>query len=513
MPITLKCAACGAEVEFEELSPMVEETCPGCLVKVRYRECDEQMAIPVSMSLPEEFAHVDLSSVADKSSLLVGRYKKTTEESEDENSVELVLARALESLAHSIGHLDERLTRHEQGGATVPDEKEEERSEVAVEEGTASDPVPEKDGSQTNGVKVVMGKGNGEDEDGKIVHLEPEEKEKFCGNGKANPVDARVLVRREAARAAHEFRREKHTQGDWDERAAPADRTGFSWLMSNYPKTTVAVSTVLVGALIMGTILWMEGLTAGRRANEELNLPAPQGTDLSRLMADDPAAATAETVVRGYLNATSAKAARPFVWESEAIKDKFERYFQPLSQPGSYELSLRQRVIGKDGKAQFFYRVGLPGEKARSLLVLPEGAMPKVFWEFFEEIGDMSWHEFFSERPTSPVEMRVWLYPVEQYVSGYDDKKKWQSYMLHDYAEKHKVLAYASRGLGDDWQISDALRNEPVSFNRHEAVMALLKLTYVKEFKTGEESGAVAEINDVLATSWLPERFRVEREK
>ena len=79
MPVTLKCAACGAEVEFEELSPELEKICPGCEVKVRYRKGDEHMAIPVSMSLPEEFTHVDLKSVASKSDLLVGRYKKQLE--------------------------------------------------------------------------------------------------------------------------------------------------------------------------------------------------------------------------------------------------------------------------------------------------------------------------------------------------------------------------------------------------------------------------------------------------
>ena len=490
---------------------MVEETCPGCLVKVRYRECDEQMAIPVSMSLPEEFAHVDLSSVADKSSLLVGRYKKTTEEPGNESSVELVLAKALEALAHSIGHLDERLTRHEQGGLPGPDDKQEGAAGEAASGGSHS--AGEKEGSHANEVKVVTDKGHGEAEDAEIVQLEPDEKGKFGANGKANPLDARVLVRREAARAAHAFRREKHTQGDWDERAGPADRAGFSWLMSNYPKVTIAVSMVLAGVLITVTILWMEGLVADRRASEEMSLPVAEGPELSsKLKENDPQLYEAEQAVRGYLNATSARTALPFVWGSEAISDKFERYFQPLSQPGSYELSLRQRVIGEDGKPQFFYRVGLPGEQDRMLLVLHEGTAAKVFWEFFEEVGDVSWPGFVNERPAGPVEMRVWLYPVEQYVSGYD-KTKWKSYMLHDYAEKHKVLAYASRGLGEDWQISDALRNEALSFQRHEAVMALLKLTYKSEFKIGEASVAVAEISDVVATSWLPEGFRAEREQ
>ncbi len=489
MSVTLKCAACGAEVEFEKLSPTMEKTCPGCQVKVRYRECDKQMAIPVSMSLPEEFAHVDLSSVADKSSLLIGRFKKTTEESEASDNVELMLTRVLKSVAHSIVSLDERLTRHEQGEAVTSPAKEGDADTDGSDPGIG------------NGVKVVMNEGKGAGEDGGIVHLKPEEKGK---KGKANPVAARVLVRREAAKAAREFGREKRGEEDWDERAGPANRpVGFSWLMANYPKGTILVTLVMVAVLVAVCILWMEGLVSGRRAGKELTLVEPEGTPLSQLMVDDPEAAMAETVARAYLNATSAKAALPFVWGSDSIEEKFERFFRPLSQPGAYELSLKDRVMGEGGKPQFLYRVGLSGEKARSLLVLPEGVMPKVFWEFFEEVGDLPWPEFFSKRPESPIEMRVWLYPVEQYIDGYD-KEKWQSYVLHDYAEKHKILAYAPRDLGDDWQISAALRDEPVNFNRHKAVMALLKLTYRREFQTGEESGVVAEIKDVLATSWLP---------
>jgi hypothetical protein len=438
------------------------------------------------MSLPEEFAHVDLSSVADKSSLLVGRYKKTTEESDASNSVDLMLTKALTSLAHSIGHLDERLTRHEQGAAG----KETEAG--------GSDP------DSGNGVKVVVNEGKGAGEGGEIVHLEPEEKEKSSADGRANPVAARVLVRREAAKAAQEFWREKRGEEDWDEGVGPANRpVGFSWLMANYPKGTILVTLVLMAALVAVVILWMGGLVSDRRAGNELTLAEPQVTPLSQLMADDPEAAMAETVARAYLNATSANAALPFVWGSDSIKEKFGRYFRPLSQPGSYELRLKDRVMGEGDKPQFLYHVGLSGEKTRRLLVLLEGAMPKVFWEFFEEVGDMSWAGFLAEQPENPVKMRVWLHPVEQYVEEYD-KEKWQSYMLHDSAEKHKILAYAPRHLGDDWQISDALSEGAVNFNRDNAVMALLKLTYRTEFRTGEESGAVAEINDVLATSWLP---------
>lgn len=507
MSVILKCAACGAEVEFEELSPTIEKTCPGCEVQVRYRKGDEQMAIPVSMNLPEEFTHVDLSAVADKSSLLVGRYKKPALAPSAGASTEVILAKALETLAHSIGHLEERLSKHEQGGAAVTGERAEENPSVEPAAGNGN--------GHSNGV-VAVAKNGSEEEGGEVVQLEPEEQheeEKFRGKSKADPVGARVLVRREAAKEAHEFRREKHTQADWDEMARPDDRrSGFAWLMESYPKTTVLVSLLFVAGLITTTILWMDDLFTTQSETPEPNFPGIQGTELGKMMADDPEAALAETVARAYLNATSAKAAQPFVWESERIVEKFEKYYRPIPSPGSYDLILKQRALGPDGKPQFLFRVSSVGEKARMMLVLPEGVMPKVFWEHFAEIGDVSWDDFFKAKPQQSVEMRVWVHPVEKYIDGYG-KDDWQSYMLHDYAESRKILAYAKRGLGQDWKIADALKNDPVNFNRHDAVMSLLELIYMTEFKFEEESGAVVEIKDVIATSWLPARFGDEPSK
>lgn len=501
MAVTLKCAACGAQVEFEELYSTSEVTCPGCQVKVRYRECDEQMAIPVSMALPEEFAPADLSSVADKSALLVERYKrqKPASRSTKDDTSDLVLAKALKALADSVGILDERLTRQEgkeqlrqgEDGGVDP---QEENSSAAVAAAT-------EDGSR--------GKDHAGESDPEVVHLGPQEADDHAGNAKADPVDARVLVRSEAAQIAHAFQRERHGQEDWMESASDRRRAGgFSWLVSNYPKRTMMVGAILLASLSVSLILWTANLiAAGNKTGENQILPSSPSMGLSRLMEDDPEAGMAETVARGYLNATSAQAALPFVWEADIIRDKFARYFVPLSQPDSYELTLQDRAIGNDGKPQFLYTVTSPGERPRRLLLLPEGAMPKVFWEFFEEVGEMTWEDFLSKKPQGPTEMRVWVHPVEIYLDGYESEK-WQAYVLHDQAERHRVLAYAPRDLGDDWQISDALQNQPVTFNRHEAVMALLVLRHKTKIEDQAFSGVIAEIEDVVATSWLPDRFR-----
>jgi hypothetical protein len=145
------------------------------------------------------------------------------------------------------------------------------------------------------------------------------------------------------------------------------------------------------------------------------------------------------------------------------------------------------------------------------LVVLLEGVMPKVYWEFFAEVGDLSWDGFLKSEPREPVEMRVWAYPEGHYVDGYLETE-WQSYILHDYAENKQIIAYAPRGAGEDWRILDSLKNEPVQFNRHSAVMALVRLSYMAKILTAEgEEQVIAEIKEVVATSWLPERFRSKK--
>ena len=499
MAVTLKCAACGTEVTFEELTSRAEKICPGCQVKVRYRECDTQMAIPVSMALPEEFAPIDLSSVADKSALLVERFKKPVAESAESDTTDVTLARALKALADSVGVLDERLNRHE------------EKAQLLSEEEDIDLKSKQEQSAEALSSEVSAGGGQGSigESTSEVVHLDPQETGASKETIKANPVEARVLVRREAAQIAHAFQRERHGQKDWTEEANSAQPgAGSSGVIRSFPKTTVLIALTGVALLSVVVILWTGTfLAGGEKVGEELTLTSPQTGGLSQLMKDDPEAAIAETVARGYLNATSAQAALPFVWESELIRNKFERYFKPLSKPDAYKLTLQDRALGKGGKPQFLYQIDSPGEKGRRLLLLPEGSMPKVFWEFFAEVGDLPWTEFLSSQPEAPVEMRVWLHPTDLYISGYDNGK-WRSYILHDRAEQHRVLAYAPRDLGDDWKISDALQNRPVTFNRHEAVMALLLLQHKMEVDTQGFSGAIVEIEDVVATSWLPSRFR-----
>jgi len=490
MSVSLKCAACGAAVEFEEVSATAEETCPGCASRVRQRLGDAQMAIPVSMALPEAFQQVDLDSVSHKADVLVERYRRrqAVTEKKDLDS-EYVLAKALEILATSLQHLEERLDRSE-GGAG---------GRKSARNGGDREGLG---GERTEGASASDQKAAGGEEE--VVQLQPDEGPRT----KAHPVDVPVLVRREAAKLAREYRRERHSQRVWDPHGEPQQEiSGFRWLMSSYPRATFLTTFVGTAALAVLTTLLMQGMFEERQEMVPDYLRPVEQTVLNELWAEDPSTGQAEAMARGFLNATSARAAAPFIYEADRIKEKLDRHYRAIASPSDYELTLKSQATDEEGRRIFVYRVLVEGEVPRMLVVLPEGHMPKVFWEFFAEVGDYSWEAFLDARPAEPSLMRVWATRSETYHPPYtaDD---WQSYLLHDQAQRRRVYAYVERGTGPDWLLANALKKDPVQFERHSAVMAQVRMSFI-EAKTDAAGEAiyVAEIEDVPATSWLPERF------
>ena len=315
MAIMLKCAACGTEVQFSGDAEDEEVVCTGCEVLVRRRSGDKRMAMPVGMELPEKFHPLDLKSLGKQSDLLVGRYNRRAGEGKPDSvplssQVDLTLAKALESLAQTIGHLDQRLSAQEQrsGGAVPPAVRDEEPAAIETANGHRAEAT----------VLHV--------EPEQVVQLEPEEE-----SHRARPLGAPVLVRREAAREAHHFRRE--SQRHWDDRGREEIKHGwFTTLMQKAPKTTVTITVLLALAIVAGTILWMEfGGWSGRP--RRMRGRAWRPPSVGKLHRDDPEAAQAETIARAFLSATSAKVAKPVVFQADKIGRKFEELYRPVRSP------------------------------------------------------------------------------------------------------------------------------------------------------------------------------------
>lgn len=453
------------------------------------------MAMPVSMSLPDHFQPLDLGRLGKQSEQLVERYKKvdgTVGGAPAAPVVEATLARALESLAHSIEHLEERLTRQERRAEPGPANGypgepapmlEPPRPDYPGENSYEEAPLPLEPGTEAGGPESV-------------VQLQPEE-------SKAQPVGAPVLVRREAARVAHHYRREH--QKHWDDRGREERKVGFlQRMMEVAPKTTITITVVMVLVLVVSTILWMEYGTWGPKEKQSETL---ETTSMGQLWEDDLEAGQAEVVARGFLSATSAKVAKPFVYGSDRIERKFTELYQPIERPEDYKLILQSRAVAPSGASVFAYRVTMEDEQPRMLVVLPEGRMPKVFWEFFAEVGDYSWEEFMELQPSEPAMMRVWAYKGNRYVTPYEEAE-WQCYVLHNYAENYVLHAYARRGEGADWNLSNALETRPVKYGRRNEVMAQVLMTFMSEVaSTGDERLYIAEIKEVPVVSWLPSQF------
>mgnify|MGYP007122436951 CR=1 FL=1 len=484
MEVLLKCAACGTEVPFDSDSPNAEATCPECEVHLRRRPGDERMAIPVGMVLPEKFSQVDLKSLSKQSEVLIERYRKVPLPSASAptgSAVDATLAKALESLAHTISHLDERLARQEKksGG----------------ESGEGTTPLEEVNGDALGGLVAPPLQEE-------VVHLGTEEH-----SAKALPLKTQVLVRREAAQEARKFQRKK--QRLVDHRGREQMEEGFfQSLMEKAPKTTVGMTLAMVVGLTWGMIYWMDPSYRGSGTKVTVLEPT-QTSSLGQLWADDPEAGQAETVAKAYLNATTAKAARSFVFESDVLGERFDRLYRPIDTPGEYDIVLKSRVLAPNGEGSVFaYRVTTGDAQSRMMVMLPEGKMPKVYWQFFGEIGDMSWEEFMEERPSAPTAMRVWVESSDAYFSPYNPDR-WTSYTVHDYEDGYTLQAFAERASGQDWKLKNALKTEPRKFGRRTAIMAQVKLSFMSEMPGPDEQRIyVAEIREVEATDWLPPRFR-----
>ena len=455
------------------------------------------MAVPVSMALPEQFQHADLSTVAKHSDLLVERYRKTQPPHAAPVDKDVIMAQALASLANAVARLEDRLdgapedrlyTSETQPSVVPPAPRKENRKRHPEEE-------PEV--GPTNGHSLPPL--NGEAGEDAVVQLSEEEH-----GARATPLEARLLVRREAAAVAHNY--ERKSQRAYDQAANTNIRQGwFSNLMERHPVLTVVCTAIPSLVLVGYVIFWMY-----RDSQFEIAPPPPQVLEpgeMAKRWESDPAATQAELVAKLFLFAPSAREARDVVYRYDKIAEKFERLYRPLLDPGSYELVPKGRQVLADGRKVFSFQVSSREMEPRTLVVVPEGTMPKVHWEFFAEVGDMSWEEFFKERPATSVAMRSFVQESNVYFSPYN-KEEWQSFLLHDREKKHLFHAFARRNGGSHWKLSKALEESAVNFDRQKAVRAQVEVAFMAEIEQTEGQRVyLGEIKDVPMTSWLPKQY------
>ena len=470
MSIQLKCAACGHEVPFEDGDLSTETICPGCEVLLRRQSLEDNMAIPVSMALPEKFGPANLDGVAKLSQELVHRYQKTSPSRIIKKSADplsdsnLILAQAIEQLAQAIGN---------RGHGTI--EQETVQPEHYPNE-TGNENYP----TEQETIPILNG-----------IETKPEN-----AYEPALPVGSRVLVRREAAVEAHRFQR--RSQSDTDIKGP--QKTSFAKWIEAHPFIMMLTGLALLVALVVMTTILMNG-ALGETNEPEIFNAAITGEDLL----EDPDFNHAEREARGFLNAISLKPARPYIFREAAIGPKLDKFFQPLSDPGNYSIELTGRQKNNN-KAVYYYQVTC-GDETQPLAVLQENSIFKVFWEFGACIGDISWDAFVNEEPSTPVLMRAFLKPDLSYDAAHN-RTEWSSWLAENWNGSYSARVYSKIASPEDRRLKSALVEHPVEREETNWVMAQVRLKHVG---TGIDriTGAFdsAEIVEVPLGSWLPKEF------
>ncbi|MDP0491552.1 MAG: hypothetical protein Q7Q71_10915 [Verrucomicrobiota bacterium JB023] len=487
MSVLLKCAACGHEVPFADGSLETEAICPGCEVLLRRRSEGDQMAIPVSMEIPESFGHADLEHVPKQSDVLVHRYQRQLPPSRGGGKVDphaesnFALAKAIEKLASAIegktGLIDGVAAAVAETASPPASGHYEEKATRPSEASTAGEKVPVLNGGSSAMPAPSGTHANGRKEEGV----------------RSSPLPARVLVRREAAAEAHRFRRDIQAATD----VKGEHRSALSVWVESHPMTMLISGLVLLIALVVMTAIVMEGAISPQTAEEE-GSSSVMGSQWS----SEPDFASAEQQARGFLNAVALKSALPYIFQSTEIREKLDRFFEPIANPGDYELSLRQRQSAGE-RAVYYYQVK-SGSETLPLAVLQEGQNFRVFWEFGAAVGDLSWDAFLKEKPIEPTLMRAFLRPHNHYDASHNPEE-WSSWLVEGHGPNQQVVGFVKRGGPEELRLNAALEENAITRKRASWVMGQVMMACPETSLTSDS--VVAEISEVPLASWLPEEF------
>lgn len=474
MSINLKCAACGHQVPFEDGGMDTEAICPQCEVLLRRRSAEDEMAIPVSMALPDEFEPANLKTVPKHTREIIHRYQKnlnhravkTGDPLSDSN---LVLAKAIEQLAEAISG---------QGFAGSKQEFSEEHEHHQSPE----DSIPYSYGDEE--VPVLNG-----------ITSKREKEAESDSEGRALPVGSPVLVRREAAAETHRYQRRAQVATD----IKGAKQSGLSRWVENHPFVMMFIGlTLLITLVIMTTIL----MTSTENDPKDVNNSNSALTTEGLL---DPDLKFAEGEARGFLNAIALKAAKPYIFRASAIGPKLERFYQPLPNPGDYTLEFTGRQKNAN-RAVYYYQV-TSEEQSQPIVVLQENSVFKVFWEFGAGIGDISWQAFLDDEPSKPVLLRAFLQPNPVQDVRHSEQK-WTSWKAENWDGSKSAQFFTKIGSPEDRRLKSAIEKHAVERKKSKWVMAQVR---IKHDGTGIDpligSFESAEITEVPLGSWLPEEF------
>ena len=199
-----------------------------------------------------------------------------------------------------------------------------------------------------------------------------------------------------------------------------------------------------------------------------------------------------------YWKTESWKDRIPLVAHSERVASLMKDYYEVQSAkdplPGALVSKARYQINGTE-ILYFSYASSRPtGSLEIAMLRGPQGKF-LVDWESLTGYGEMSFQDFRTKRPTTPVLMRSYVRLFEYYNYEFSDSKKYLCIKLLSESGDNSVYAYCERGTPlAQWIERDLASTGPTGFKGY---------TMLVSFPPNAQSNQCVILHKVLAQRWL----------
>lgn len=154
----------------------------------------------------------------------------------------------------------------------------------------------------------------------------------------------------------------------------------------------------------------------------------------------------AEPMAKSFLEATEVSQILPLIYNPERAEPRLRKSWPDGKiTPQPFNSVTAELDFSADGNlAGVSVDIGKLAKRRMVFLKSSDGW--KIYWEFWANWSEMSWDDFRSSKPTTPVVFRVILNDVAYYNFNFTDDKKWQSFRLTSPDSEQSIHAYAERG-------------------------------------------------------------------
>lgn len=176
------------------------------------------------------------------------------------------------------------------------------------------------------------------------------------------------------------------------------------------------------------------------------------------------------------------------------MKDYYEVQGGKDPVPGNLLGKARYEIDGTE-ILYFSYGSSRPtGSLEIAMLHGPDGKF-LIDWESLTGYGELSFHEFRSQRPSKPVTMRAYVRLFDYYNFEFSDAKRYICIKLISESGDSSIYAYCERGTKlSRWLESDLATTGPTGFKGY-----LMKLS----FPPSAQSNQCVKLEQVVAQRWL----------